>query len=72
MIEKKADYVFALKGNQGTLRDDVELFVNEQKANNFQDTTISQHHSVDGDHGRIETRRTTAIHDVEWLQQRHK
>ena len=72
VIDKKADYVFALKGNQGTLRDDVELFVNEQKANNFQDTTISQHHSVDGDHGRIETRRTTAIHDVEWLQQRHK
>ena len=42
LIDKKADYVFALKGNhQGTLRDDVELFVNEQKANNFQDTTIS-------------------------------
>ena len=72
VIDKKADYVLALKGNQGTLRDDVELFVNEQKANNFQDTTISQHHSVDGDHGRIETRRATAIHDVEWLQQRHK
>ena len=72
VIDKKADYVLALKGNQGTLRDDVELFVNEQKANNFHDTTVSQHHSVDGDHGRIETRRATAIHDVEWLQQRHK
>jgi predicted transposase YbfD/YdcC len=54
------------------LRDDVELFASEQKANNFKDTTISRHESVDGDHGRIETRRTTAIHDVEWLQQRHK
>ena len=29
VIDKKADDVFALKGNQGTLRDDVELFVNE-------------------------------------------
>jgi predicted transposase YbfD/YdcC len=71
VIEKKADYVFALKGNQGTLRTDVELFVAEQKANHFKDTVISRHQSVDGDHGRIETRRTTAIHDIDWLQKRH-
>src|SRR5271166_5913991 len=32
IIDKKADYVLALKGNQGTLRDDVELFAREQKA----------------------------------------
>lgn len=72
VIDKKADYLLALKGNQGTLRDDVELFASEQKANDFKDTTISRHESIDGDHGRIETRRTTAIHDVQWLQQRHK
>lgn len=72
VIDKKADYVLALKGNQGTLRDDVELFASEQKANGFKDATISRHESVDGDHGRIETRRTTAIHDVQWLQERHK
>jgi len=28
ILDKKADYVLALKGNQGTLRQDVELFVN--------------------------------------------
>lgn len=72
IIDKKADYVLALKGNQGTLRTDVELFVAEQRANNFKDRAISQHKSVDGDHGRIETRRTTAIHDIGWLQERHK
>ena len=27
--------------------------------------------TVDGDHGRIETRTYTAIHDVAWLQERH-
>lgn len=72
IIDKKADYVLALKGNQGSLRDDVEVFVAEQKANGFQDTTISQDETVDGDHGRIETRKTTVIHDVAWLQDRHK
>jgi predicted transposase YbfD/YdcC len=71
IIGKKADYVLALKGNQGTLREDVELFANEQKANNFKDTTISQDKSVDGDHGRIETRRTTVFHDIGWLQESH-
>jgi predicted transposase YbfD/YdcC len=71
IIAKKADYVLALKGNQGTLREDVELFANEQKTRNFKDTTISQDETVDGDHGRIETRRTTVFHDIAWLRQRH-
>jgi predicted transposase YbfD/YdcC len=71
VIDKKADYVLALKGNQGTLREDVELFAAEQKANGFKDATISRHETVDADHGRIETRTYTVIHDVDWLQQRH-
>jgi len=71
IIEKKADYVLALKGNQGTLRDDVELFAAEQKARGFADSKISQDTTVDGDHGRIETRKTIVIHDVGWLQERH-
>jgi predicted transposase YbfD/YdcC len=71
IIDKKADYVLALKGNQGTLREDVELFVAEQKASGFKDTKISRDETVDGDHGRIETRTTTVIHDVAWLQKRH-
>src|SRR6266853_165631 len=72
IVNKKADYVLSLKGNQGTLREDVELFATEQKANGFKDTKISRHETVDGDHGRIETRTYTAIHDVAWLQERHQ
>jgi predicted transposase YbfD/YdcC len=71
IVDKKADYMLALKGNQGSLRDDVELFVAEQKAAGFKDTEISRDQTIDGDHGRIETRTTTVIHDVAWLQQRH-
>ncbi len=72
IVDKKADYVLALKGNQGTLRDDVEVFANEQKSRGFADTTISVNQTVDGDHGRIETRRVTVVHDVAWLQKRHQ
>jgi predicted transposase YbfD/YdcC len=71
ILDKKADYVLALKGNQGTLREDVEVFAAEQKANGFKDTKVSRHTTVDGDHGRIETRTYTAIHDVDWLHERH-
>jgi len=71
ILDKKADYLLALKGNQGSLREDVELFVAEQKAAGFKDTKISRDQTVDGDHGRIETRTTTVIHDVDWLQERH-
>ena len=71
IIDKKADYVLALKGNQSALHEDVDVFVAEQKTRDFADTTISQDTTVDGDHGRIETRTTTVIHDVAWLQRRH-
>jgi predicted transposase YbfD/YdcC len=71
IIDKKADYVLALKGNQGSLKDDVELFVAEQRARDFADAKVSRHTSIDGEHGRIETRTTTVVRDVEWLQERH-
>ncbi len=72
IIDKKADYILALKGNQGTLRDDVELFAREQKAVAFKNTSVSQDTTVDGDHGRIETRTVTVFHDIGWLQDSHQ
>ncbi len=71
ILDKKADHVLALKGNQGTLQEDVTLFIEEQRARDFADCTISTHETVEGDHGRIETRRVTVIHQVAWLQKRH-
>jgi predicted transposase YbfD/YdcC len=71
ILKKKPDYIFSLKGKQGTLCDGVKLFVAEQQARAFKDAKISRHETVDGDHGRIETRRYTVIRDVAWLQKRH-
>jgi predicted transposase YbfD/YdcC len=71
IVGKKADYVLALKENQGTLCDDVTVFVKEQKGRGFRDTTVSRNETIDAGHGRIETRTTTVIHDVEWLRERH-
>lgn len=71
IIDKKADYIFSLKGNQGTLRDDVELLFKEQIERNYGDTTVSCHETVEKSHGRIEMRKVTVCTDIEWLQQRH-
>lgn len=72
ILDKKADYVLALKGNQGTLQEDVALFVAEQKTRGFYDSKGSRYTSVDNDHGRLETRTTTVIHNIDWLQKRHQ
>ncbi len=37
----------------------------------FADTTVEQTQTVDGDPGRIETRKVTVYQDVKWLQDRH-
>jgi len=72
IIDKKADYILGLKGNQGALRNDVEVFANEQKAVGFANTSVSRDTTVDGDHGRIETRTVTVFHDIGWLQDTHQ
>src|ERR1700733_13459220 len=48
-----------------------QLFIAEQKAKDFADTTITRAQTIDADNGRIETRTTTVIHDVDWLRKRH-
>jgi predicted transposase YbfD/YdcC len=72
IIEKEADYVLALKGNQGTLREDVELFFIEQKARKYRDCSVDRHETIEKSHGRIETRIVTAVGDLGWLQERHQ
>ena len=71
VIDKDADYIFGLKGNQGSLRDDVELLFDEQMTRGFKDISVSRASSCDADHGRIETRETFATDDIGWLKQRH-
>ena len=71
IVDGKADYVLALKDNQGTLCEDVTIFVEERKSRGFGDATVSRNETIDADHDRIETRTTTVIHDVDWLRKRH-
>jgi predicted transposase YbfD/YdcC len=67
IIDKGADYVLGLKGNQGTLHDDVQLYFEDCIATGFKDTAHKYHETIDGDHGRVETRRYWTASDIDWL-----
>ena len=56
IIESEADYVLALKGNQGTLHQAVINYIDEQSENDFAAVTARRHVTEETGHGRHETR----------------
>ena len=68
IIDKGADYILALKGNQGNLSKNVELFFEDATQNNFKDIAFDSYTTIDPDHGRIETRKYTTVCEIDWLQ----
>ena len=56
IIEQKADYVLALKGNQETLHDAVIEYIDQQLENDFAGLDVRQHTVTETGHGRDETR----------------
>ena len=66
IISRKADYVLAVKGNQGRLEEEIALF--------FDDPVVSAgcacHEETTGGHGRVE-QRTVRAADAAWLAGRH-
>jgi len=54
-------------GNQGTLHDDVRLFLDDPAS----EVAVTKP-LVEADHGRIETRTATVSTDIEWLQKDHQ
>jgi len=67
ITDQGADYVLALKKNHGHLYEDVTLFLDDARANDFADLDHAYHETVDGDHGRIETRRYWITSEIDWL-----
>lgn len=70
LVENDADYLLALKGNHSDLRDQVALFFQEQLNNDFKDISVDHHRTIDGEHGRIDTREYWTSSDISWLQGR--
>ena len=67
IVESQADFVLSLKGNQGTLHDDVVTwFQSPPLGAKFDEAT-----QTDKGHGRIEERKLRISHQIDWLHSRH-
>jgi predicted transposase YbfD/YdcC len=63
IMDQQADYVLALKANQGQLHADVQEWFAWAKQSNFADMQYSTAQTVNKGHGRIEIRRCYALSD---------
>ncbi len=75
IVEQGGDYVLSLKGNQGTLQEDVEASFKEAMAVEFRDVVHDHAKEVGKGHGRIELRESWVISDQEvmsWINSHHK
>jgi predicted transposase YbfD/YdcC len=72
IVDQGADYVLSLKGNQGNLHKEVELLFEDAKKNDYRDLTHETHTTVDGGHGRVETRHYTLTTNVDWFEDKSK
>ena len=67
ITEAEANYVLALKGNQGTMHQDVMTMVQEGLATQFKEIAHHTKQILDKGHGRIERRRYWFIDDEQYL-----
>lgn len=70
IIEGGADYVLALKGNQGGLFEDVQWLFQQAQESKFEDVAHSFAQSIDKGHGRIEIRRCWTLSQLDYLIQK--
>lgn len=68
IVEKEADYILALKENQGHLYEDVELLFQDLEQTGYTAYPYDYEKTVDKGHGRIETRECWTISEAEILQ----
>lgn len=60
IIENGGDYILALKGNQGYLKELAESGFKNRKADLYYET-------IEKDHGRIEVRKCYVINQIQWM-----
>lgn len=66
--QKKADYVLALKGNQGEFHDDIRLFLSSEIAKSKSTEIVDSYEEFDKGHGRLEQRSCYVSDNLGWLE----
>jgi predicted transposase YbfD/YdcC len=72
IIEGKADYVLALKGNQSSLHDEVCNYFRQAEEINFEGVEHQLYHMTEEGHGRSEKRTFFVTEDIDWLPERDR
>ena len=67
IVDKGADYIFGLKGNQPTLYQEVLSAFDAGTCEQLRCDPDAFNESVDKGHGRLEVRRVWVLRDVAWL-----
>lgn len=67
IVDGGGDYILAVKDNQPTLHRKVQVELQDMLRDGG--AGMQHHQTVDGGHGRIETRDVWAVEDLEWLGQ---
>ena len=67
IVDHEADYVLALKDNQGQLHEDVQLLFNDLESSQYRAYACEYVKTVDKGHGRLEIRECWTISDLEVL-----
>lgn len=68
IVEQEADYVLALKGNQGKLYEDVQWLFEQARAVEFSGVDHDFHQSINKGHGRVEIRRCWVLSELSYLK----
>jgi len=78
IVDKKADYVLALKGNHANLHEEIREFFTDavppcaiQAAPTVTPQTMDFFETLEKDHGRVETRRYWQSTDIDWMEDKN-
>jgi predicted transposase YbfD/YdcC len=64
VVEAGADYLFVVKDNIPTLKEEIELYI--------QNEVVPSHQTTEKNGGRIEKRTAFACNDIEWMSEKEK
>lgn len=71
IIKGKADYCLAVKGNQGTLHEDISLYFSDAKILEKLEKKGLHYQTIEKARSQIEVRDYWVSYDVKWLTERH-
>lgn len=73
VLNRGADYIIGIKGNQGVLEAEVRNFFEQAKAVDYEGVKeITRCETHEKGHGRIESRYVCVVNELDWLPQREE